>query len=141
MGVTIESKNFSIDLGYGGFGNLRKRVAELTGKEIGEHYAYLDKGCLLYGEERTKFFTEYDKKTNKLMESLKIPHQILSFLYASDCNSKTTLSTCRKIYKVIENYDDNILYGYSGRPDCAMFKDFKRIVKDCIDNKRGMRWS
>ncbi len=37
MGVTVKSKDFLMDLGYGGFLRLRKKVAELTGKEIGEH--------------------------------------------------------------------------------------------------------
>ena len=38
MGVTIESQNRSIDLGYGGFRNLRMKVAELTAQDIYEHY-------------------------------------------------------------------------------------------------------
>jgi hypothetical protein len=47
---------------------------------------------------------------------------------------------CEKIYEVIKDYDDNVLYGYAGRPDCAKFKDFKKIVKDCVDNKCSMTW-
>ena len=141
MGVTVESKNHSIDLGFGGFGNLRKKVAELTGVEIYNHYKELDNGMLLYGEARTKFFQEYNKKISEIEEKLKIPHGILDFLYASDCNGKLTYGKCKQIYKVIKDYDDNILYGYSGRKDCAMFKDFKEIIKDCIDNKCSMEWS
>lgn len=34
MGVTMESKNSSIDMGYGGFIELRKKVAELTSEDI-----------------------------------------------------------------------------------------------------------
>ena len=60
MGVTINSKNYSIDMGGGGFGNLRKKVAELTGKEIGEHYEKLDKGMFLYEMERVEFFKKYN---------------------------------------------------------------------------------
>lgn len=140
MGVTVSSKNYSIDMGYGGFSRLRNKVAELTGKELENHYKDLDKGNFLFGEDREKFFAEYNKKTQKLLENSKIPHQIFNFLYASDCSSKMSLSVCRKVYKVIENYDDNIAYGYAGRPDCAKFKHFKEIVKDCIDNKCSMKW-
>lgn len=36
MGVTVSSENYSIDLGYGGFMNIRKKVAELTAEDIYE---------------------------------------------------------------------------------------------------------
>lgn len=140
MGLTISSPNFSIDMGCGGFRNLRNKVAELIGKQIGEHYSYLDKEMFLSGLERKKFLDEYNKKLSEIADKYKISHWILDFLYAPDCNAKISFGKCKQIYKVIENYDDNILYGYCGRKDCAMFKDFKKIVKDCIDNKCNMEW-
>ena len=48
---------------------------------------------------------------------------------------------CKNILKVIGDYDDNILYGYCGRPDCAKFADFKSILQDCVDTKSDMIWS
>lgn len=39
-----------------------------------------------------------------------------------------------------KDYDDNILYGYAGRKDCAKFADFKKIVKDGIDSGDGFSW-
>ena len=41
MGVSISCKKTgkSIDMGYGGFFNLRKKVAELAGGPFAEHYA------------------------------------------------------------------------------------------------------
>lgn len=80
MGVTVNSKNYSIDLGYIGFNNLRTKVAEIS------------------------------------------------------------VEDCKAIWEVIKDYDTNVLYGYVGRPDCAKFKDFKNIVKDCIDNNCNMEW-
>lgn len=141
MGVTIESKNHSIDMGYGGFGRLRLKVAELTGKEIEEHYKDLDKGMFLNDTDSKEFFKNYNKKTSDLEEKFKLPHGVLDFLYASDCGGKIAVTKCKQIYKVIKDYDDDILYGYCGRKDCAKFKDFKEIVKDCIDNKCYMKWS
>ena len=41
MGLTIRSKNHSIDIGTGGFLRLRKTIADLTNKEISEHYGVL----------------------------------------------------------------------------------------------------
>ena len=34
MGITVRSKNYSIDLGYTGFLRLRTKVAELTAPDI-----------------------------------------------------------------------------------------------------------
>jgi hypothetical protein len=140
MGVTIENKNKAIDLGYGGFNLLRTKIAYLTNEELGKFYDELLKGTLLFGEEREKFFDEYNKRLNQIDEELNVSPYILDFLYAPDCNAKMSVKHCRRIYKVIKDYDDDVLYGYSGRPDCAMFKDFKAIVKDCIDHNIQMYW-
>ena len=43
--------------------------------------------------------------------------------------------------KFIKDYDDDYVYGYIGRPDRAMFKDFKRIVRECVEDRRVMRIS
>ena len=47
--------------------------------------------------------------------------------------------TCRHIWKYIKDYDDNIIYGYAGRIDRAMFKDFKEIVEECAKKRWVMR--
>lgn len=140
MGVTIDSKNHSIDMGYGGFNNLRTKVAELTGKEIFEHYKNLEKGMWLFGEERKEFFEKYNKKISEIHEKYNVPDGIFDFLYASDCGGSISVEACKQIWEVIKDYDDNILYGYIGRPDCAKFRDFKEIIKDCIENQCKLKW-
>lgn len=142
MGVTIESKNHSIDLGYGGFRMLRVKVSELTAPDIFEHYKKSMDGMRLYDDsERKAFYESYnakiaelDKKYNGKMSD------VLDFLYESDCSADMDVDHCRSIYKVIRNYDDDILYGYAGRKDCAKFADFKKIVKDGIDSGDGFSW-
>lgn len=141
MGVTIESKNYSLDLGYGGFSCLREKVAELTSEDVYEHYKKLLKGMFLSGEKRERFFEEYNKKITEISDKHNGEYdEILHFIYASDCEAKIPYQICEKIYGVIKDYDDNICYGYVGRPDCTMFKDFKNLVKDCIDSKCNMEW-
>ena len=64
MGVTIESKNHSIDLGYGGFMCLRTKVAELAAPDIFEHYKKSMDGMRLYDEdERKAFYLTLTQKT------------------------------------------------------------------------------
>ena len=141
MGVTIESKNRSIDMGYIGFNRLRTKVAELAAEDIGLHYKQLNESLRLFGNSRKEFFIIYDRKITELSEKYNGEKDgILHFLYASDCDGKMPVSICKEIYEVIKDYDDNIVYGYAGRHDCAKFKDFKELVKDCIDNDCEMEW-
>lgn len=141
MGIILSSKNHSIDLGCMGFNRLRIKVAELTGEEIGEHYKKLSNAICLSGKEKKIFFDEYNKKISELADKHNIPHGILDFLYASDLEGEITYDKCEQIYKVIEDYDDKVLYGYIMQSNCAMFKDFKEIIKDCVNNKCSLEWS
>lgn len=142
MGVTIESKNHYIDLGYGGFMCLRTKVAELAAPDIFEHYKKSIDGMRLYDEnERKAFYKSYNAKIAELDRKYNgRMSDILDFLYKSDCSAEMDVSHCRSIYEVIKDYDDDISYGYSGRKDCAKFADFKKIVKDSIDSGDGFSW-
>lgn len=142
MGVTIESKNHYIDLGYGGFMCLRTKVAELAAPDIFEHYKKSIDGMRLYDEnERKAFYKSYNAKIAELDRKYNgRMSDILDFLYESDCSAEMDVSHCRSIYEVIKDYDDDISYGYSGRKDCAKFADFKKIVKDGIDSGDRFSW-
>lgn len=142
MGVTIWNKNRSVECGYGGFMNLRQKVADLTSPEIGTFYRKLD-DAPSFTPERAKFFEQYDKDLQVLSNKLKKEPKklrILDFLYQSDCEGKAGVWTCRAIWEVIKDYDDNYCYGYAGRSDCMMWSDFKQIVQDCIEAKTPLRW-
>ena len=139
MGVTIKSSQHSIDLGGGGFKRLRTKIAELAAPDIFERYKKLDE--YLRSPNRKAFFEDYDAKTAELDEKYEGKmSDILDFLYESDCDAKMDADHCRSIYEVIKDYDDDILYGYAGRKDCAKFADFKKIVKDGIDSGDGFSW-
>ena len=142
MGVTIESKNKSIDMGYIGFRALRTTIAGLTELDIKKHYDDLTNGMNIFREEeRKKFFQDYDEETERIDKKYDYKYnQVLAFLYASDCNSEMDVDVCKALYEVIKNHDDDKVYGYSGRKDCTTFKDFKELVKHCIDNNCKMIW-
>lgn len=142
MGVTINSKNKSIDLGYFGFNRLRTKIAGLINNEISKHYIECDKAtCIFDDNKRAEFFAKYNAETERLDKKYDYKYNsVLHFLYACDCGATMEVDVCKEIYELIKDYDDNIQYGYTGRKDCAMFKDFKELVKDCIDNKEPMEW-
>lgn len=142
MGVTIKSKNKSIDMGYFGFRALRLTIAGLTQPDIKKHYDDLTKGMYIFREgERKKFFENYNAETEAIDKKYDYKYNpVLAFLYASDCDAEMDVDVCKAVYEVIKDYDDDKAYGYSGRADCAMFKDFKEVVKDCIDNNCKITW-
>ena len=92
--------------------------------------------------KRKAFYKSYNAKIAELDKKYKGKmSNILDFLYESDCDGIMDVPHCRSIYKVIKDYDDDILYGYAGRKDCAKFADFKAIVKEGIDSGDGFTWS
>lgn len=136
MGVTIFNKKHSIDMGCGGFYRLRRKVAQLAGDDIGELYSQL---LLDFGGDT--LYAEHDKKVEELAQKYNgEKNDILDFLYESDCSGTMNVQHCKSIYEVIKDYDDDVLYGYGGRPDCAKFKDFKQIVQECVENNTPMEW-
>lgn len=142
MGITIRCKKTgrSIDLGCGGFCNLRNKVADLTGEPWASHYRKLDSGLRLYGESRKKFYEDFDAETERLLKEKKVSIKIVDFCLQSDCEGSIRYGACKELLAAIGDYDDNILYGYAGRPDCARFKDFVAILRDCAENKCDMVW-
>lgn len=144
MGVTIECKKTgkSCDLGYGGFGNFREKVAHLINEEFGKHYAKLLSLEMMNASkgQRKQQFEEFDRETIRLINKFKISKRAVDFLMQPDCDGKISPSACKIIYSAIKDYDDNIRYGYVGREDCAMFKDLKAVFKDCCDTNSYLVW-
>ena len=89
MGITVRSKNYSIDLGYTGFLRLRTKVAELTAPDIFLHYRrLLDGRSLLLEADRKKFYEEY----NRLYWRGTLPSTYNVINY---CKNKRKLGECK----------------------------------------------
>lgn len=140
MGLTIENKNSSIDLSYTGFARLRTKIAYLHSKELGKFYDELVNAIPMFGKEREIFLKDYEKRLSTIDEELNVSHYLLDFLYADDFEATMSVKHCRRIWNIIKNCDENFSIGYVGRKDCAMFFDFKRIVKECRDKNIQMYW-
>ena len=143
MGITIGNRSQSIDMGDRGFLMLRTKIAELL--DIDFSVLYKEMSDNLYTrfdseEARKKYWEDYNKRALALCEEKKLDEDVVNFLYASDCEGKVTPNGCHSLYSVIQDYDDDICYGYTGRPDCAKFKDFKEIIFDCWKNRRQLQW-
>ena len=145
MGITIGNRKHSIDLGYGGYARLRNTIAKCLDPELGvlykeldQYYKYQEKGF----RTQEEFFEDHDRKVLDLCKKKQLDVEVINFLYRSDCDdSSVSVKTCRHIWKYIKDYDDTIIYGYTGRPDATRFKDFKEIVEECRKRRWVMRFS
>jgi len=142
MGISISCKKTgrSIDMGYFGFAALRRKVAALTGEPFASHYEKLFSPPLRQSCSEADF-EEFDRITEEMIRGRKVPIKVVDFLMQSDCKGRIRYGACKTLLKVIGTYDDGIKYGYAGRKDCAMFKDFKQILQECVDNKCDMVWN
>lgn len=143
MGVTLRCKKTgtSIDMGYGGFSSLRDKVAELTGEPFASHMKKLYEAVtsLPYGKAE-QFYADFDAETQRMIDAKQVSIKIVDFCLQPDCEGSIRYGACKEILKVIGDYDDNIAYGYAGRKDCAMFKDFKALLQECVDNRCMLVW-
>ncbi len=141
MGVTLlcQKSGHGIDMGYGGFWNLRSKVADLAGEPFASHYKGV-RTAPFFGEARKKYFEAFDRKTEELIRDKKVLLKIVDFCLQPDAGGVIHYGACKEILKIIGSYDDNIMYGYCGRPDCAMFKDFKALLIKCVKNKCDLVW-
>ncbi len=132
MGVTISSKRYSCDMGYGGFGRFRNTIAEKANEDFYKHYLRLSDPEAMFsiGDERKEFFEKYNTKTNEYVKHNTITVDVANFLYQSDCGGKIDRKQAKQIYELIKGCDDNICFGYSGRKDCAKMSDLKNIFSD-----------
>ena len=143
MGLTIRCKktNDAIDVSYFGFERLRNTVSNLVGRDWSNHYSSLTANFSPMDNPREKeFYEEFDREIERLINEWKFNIKVADFLLQSDCEGSIHYGACKELLKVIGDYDDNLIYGYAGRENPAMFKDFKRVLQACVDKKCDMVW-
>lgn len=67
--------------------------------------------------------------------------KIVDFLLQSDMEGRIRYGACKNILKAIGDYDDDIFYGYVSHGDMSRFRQFRRILEDCVETKSDMVWS
>lgn len=141
MGAKFGNKEKSIDIGYGGFYNLRKRTAYLIDKKLGKAYEISVEGRYDNKETEKVLNDILPDLINKYGKDKEWFYDLLDFLYDPDAGGKISYKTAGKIYDIIKDYDDDILYGYCGRADCAKFSDYKEIFKISKTRRLIISWN
>lgn len=142
MGLTLRAKKSpgkSIDLGAGGFLRLHQKTSQLAGEPWASHYATLLHRPFSTSDTES-FYAEFDAKTAQLLAEKKVSVKLVDFCLQSDIEGSIHYGACKLLLKIIGDYDDDILYGYAGRPDCASFRDFKAILQECANKKCDLIW-
>lgn len=142
MGVTIYcKKGSSIDMGYFGFKRLRDKISELYGGEWWEHCQVLEQNMVKVFAHDNEWLDAYDAETERLIRDKVVPVKFVDFIMQCDCGGSIHYGACKLILKVIGDYDDDLIYGYAGRENPARFKDFKRLLEECVEKKCDLVWS
>jgi hypothetical protein len=139
MGVTISATNssYSFDMGYGGFGNLRKNIALALDDAFGNTYLQYAR-CVT--EESLN-----DKRCETIINEKELDKEykdVLDFLYAPDTDGKISYKTCKKIADLLEPCMAALrnkcfrYAAYAGHD----YEDFVAFLKECYRYHRNMRW-
>ena len=128
MGVCLTSRksDYSFDMGYGGFNNLRTNIARAFDEELG--IAYSDTHMAIMHPK------EYDERINSILADEQ-------FLFATYCEGKCSYKNCGKIYKLIKDIDfGGKIFTYAIRSDGKDYEKFKLFLKECYQKRRTMIW-
>lgn len=129
MGVSISTKNKSIDMGYGAFFRLRTDIAKAINFEWGMKYEEL---------LNRKRYDELIDITADYLADDKISKYLVEFCLQSDTEGHITCWACKYIYRQIQNVDKKDSYGYAMNPNS--WEAIKNVFKDGSENKGGMKW-
>lgn len=141
MGVTISAthSSYSFNMGYGGFGNLRRNIALALNDHFGKAYANYAK-CITEEENRKN-----DRLCEMMIEVLGLDKDykdVLDFLYAPDTDGKIGYKTCKKIADLLEACMPTLrnkwfrYAAYAGHD----YEDFVAFLKECYRYHRNMKW-
>lgn len=138
MGICLTSRksDYSFDMGYVGFKNLRNNIASAFDEEFGE--AYSDTvACMMHPKE-------YTERINNILKNERFKNEdvdIVDFLFASDCGGKCGYKTCGKIYKLIKDIDfKGKIFTYAAYSDGKDYEHLKEFLKECYQKRRIMIW-
>lgn len=138
MGVCIECKKTGngYDLGYGGFTNLRTKIAKLCCPEFGEIYANVYNK--LHDDEYDVLMDQLIEPIGELISNKKISPKVIDFCFQSDADGAIRYGACKEILKGISGYEGEEPYGYVWR--MFTIKDFANLLQECVDNKCDLVW-
>ncbi len=151
MGVSIRFHSKTLDCGYFGFKKLRDSILNhVPHKKLHEVYDDVQNNLFIFdADEKKKFYEDVNKKINDMeylanegstKEEKIFLNLFCNFFWASDCEAKMKPAHAKAIWHYIENATEDFRFGYSARPDCSTFQQFKQCIKECVEKNKGFYW-
>ena len=138
MGLTLRNNvkdcDIELDGGYSILRTIRIEVAKQYDEEFGNYYQ------LFYdGYDRKK----YINKLNNLLKDDRFKDEdndLMEFLFASDCEGKIGYKTCKKVYDLIKNSDNDccLRYVIYSKND---WNDLRELLLSCYKHRANLYWS
>ena len=133
MGINLHNKEYSMNMGYGHFYLLRMNIAKLYDKDFAKLYesvcrAFFDDTRKKYIDELNQYIADHNLEEDDIVE----------FLFMSDGEGKISSKTCKKLYNIVKDYNDDYMYGYTYANNS--FAYFKEMLYDCATKHRKLFW-
>lgn len=132
MGICLKNKEYQMDMGYLSFGFLRQTIATVYDDILGNLYERL------YSSHSAKDRDLVIDKINEYLNFTNLDDDILEFLFSPDSEGKISYKVCRKLYKIVKSYDNNLRYGYVWANNS--FSYFKEMLYNCASKRRNLYW-
>lgn len=113
----------SFDIGYIGFTNFRRVLAETINEELGKLYERWLFSSMPY-MKKYKELSEYEFKKMK-----KLAGDLMILLAHSDCEGRIMPYESRKLYKILEDVKcDYTIDGYHGQKELNVLEELKKML-------------
>ena len=138
MGISIGTNRKELSMGYGSFMVFRVEIAKAFSKKFGEKYeAYLRD--TLMNMCHPQALDLIDKRFNEYLSTVKIPDDVLDFLFQSDVKGKITYTTARKIRDLCNKSTYKNKFGYYS--DTRTMQEIAEIFDDAVKHRCNVKWS
>ena len=141
MKITIYANNSENILvgNQEGFIRLREKIASIYDEEFGKHYRKLKR--IYYDiEGQTVAYLKWFKTAERIIKRNKLENKdILDFLFKPNKKGKLKVNQIKNLYELIKDINSEVIFRfyYSSEND---FKDFKELLKECIERRDYLRW-
>lgn len=141
MKITIYANNSENILvgNQDGFIRLREKIASIYNEEFGKHYKKL-KGIYFNIEGQAAAYLKWFKTAERIINKNKLENKdVLDFLLKPNKKGKLKVNQVKNLYELIKDVNSEVIFRfyYSSESD---FRDFKELLKECIDRRVYLRW-
>lgn len=146
MGISLFCRKTKMGyyLGYGGFANLRMKIANLCCPDFGKVYTEIFTNPIKISgtpKQKKDFQDHINYVIQKCINDKKINPKVVDFCLQTDTKGKIRYGACKVIYDKINNSkSDDFIIGYAAQNNHLTWKLFIDLLKECYEHKSDLVW-